>query len=457
MNHTDIEKILADGESETVEFKESFSRETVQTGGAFANTRGGTILIGVSDNGDVVGVQLGQSTLNDWVNTFSQSTNNHIIPEIESINYQNKDIVRFLIREYPLKPVAVRGRCYRRVGRSNRVLTPQEIADIQLQSRGMSWDKLQHSSSTVNDIDMEKVQAYISRANEFGRKSFLKSESPRQVLDKLEFIQNGKPTWAALLLFGKSTYQILPQAAMHCGRFKSETEVVDDRLIQGTLIEQIDETMNFIQKHISVKFVMTGKPERTQVWDIPLEALREAVINAICHRDYTILSNTDIRIFDEHLIIWNPGGLPAGLALQDLYKPHSSSLRNMGIAEVLYDIGYIERWGTGIDKMRKACTAQGLPEPVLKDEQGLLVRFEKDIYREEYLRDFGFEESQIQAIKYIKEKGKITNKEYRSLTGLSDESSRKHLNALVMFELLRRKGKGRGTYYVLKKYGDFGD
>ena len=112
-------------------------------------------------------------------------------------------------------------------------------------------------------------------------------------------------------------------------------------MIEGTIMEQVDEAMDFIRKNINVRFVMTGKPEREQIWEYPLEALREAVINAVCHRDYTAPSNTEVRIYDDRLIVWSPGGLPFGITIEDLYKSHSSVLRNKGIGEVFYDIGWI--------------------------------------------------------------------------------------------------------------------
>jgi len=189
--------------------------------------------------------------------------------------------------------------------------------------------------------------------------------------------------------------------------------------------------MDFIHKNINVRFFMTGEPAREQIWEYPLEALREALINAVCHRDYTIPSNTEVRIYDDKLIVWSPGGLPSGITLADLYKPHSSILRNRGIAKILYDIGWIEQWGSGIDKMRTACRKAGIPEPQFEEDQGFRVIFMKNIYTEEYLRNFDLNERQIRAVRYVKERGKITNREYRKMTGLSDEGARVDLNELV--------------------------
>ena len=154
--------------------------------------------------------------------------------------------------------------------------------------------------------------------------------------------------------------------------------------------------------------------------------------------------------FDDRLVVWSPGGLPLGITLEDLYKPHSSELRNKGIAEIFYDMKLIEQWGSGIDKMREGCLTVGLPEPVFEEYQGFRVIFRKDIYTEEYLRSLGLNERQIGAVRNVKEKGKITNKEYRQLTELSDEGARIDLNKLVDADVFQVKGRGRGVHYVLK-------
>jgi ATP-dependent DNA helicase RecG len=223
-------------------------------------------------------------------------------------------------------------------------------------------------------------------------------------------------------------------------------------MIEGTVIEQIEEAMDFIRKNVNVRFVMTGKPAREEVWDYPLEALREAVINAICHRDYTIPSNTEVRIYDNELIVWNPGGLPLGLTLEDLYRPHPSVLRNKGIGGIFYDMGLIEQWGSGIDKMRKACQKAGIPEPKFEEHQGFRVIFRKDIYTEEYLQKIGLNERQIKAVMYVKAKGKITNQEFQKLLNVSKRTVTNDLEDLVKRQLFEKVGtRGRGTFYKLKK------
>jgi ATP-dependent DNA helicase RecG len=329
---------------------------------------------------------------------------------------------------------------------------------MHLHSTGMSWDKYPAKDSKLSDIDIEKVKRYIKKAKETGRKKIGDDEEPIQVLEKMKLITEGQPTWAAILLFSKETNKFISQAAIHCGRFKERTIVIDDRMIVGTVFEQIDEAMDFIRKNINVEFVMTGKPQRDQIWDYPLEALREALINAVCHRDYTIFSNIEVRIYDDKLIIRSPGFLPYGITLEELYKPHSSTLRNKGLAEVLYDTELIERWGSGIEKIQQHCLDAGLPEPVFEEYQGFQVVFRKDVYDEEYLRSLNLNERQIKAVMYVKEKGQITNKEYQEVCAISNRTASRDLADLVSSGLFDQVGiTGKGTVYIKSYYKDAKD
>ena len=446
----DLGKLLEGGESETVEFKASFDKETLETSVAFANTKGGIILTGVSDKGEIKGIQIGKETLRDWANQISQSTEPRIIPEIEIGTIDGKNVAVIRIKEFPIKPVFVKGRCFRRVGNSNRVMQAREIAEMHFQSTGMSWDRLPVTNAPIGEIDLEKVKQYIESAKDARGRKISGGEKPLQVLEKLELIKDGKPTWAAILLFHNHPQRFLSQAMIHCGKFKEETMVIDDRMIEGAIIEQIEEAMDFIRKNINVRFVMTGKPAREEVWDYPLEALREAVINAVCHRDYTVSSNTEVRIYDNELIVWNPGGLPLGLTVEDLYKPHPSILRNKGIGGIFYDMGLVEQWGSGIDKMRGACIKAGIPEPKFEEHQGFRVIFRKDIYTEEYLQKIRLNERQIKAVIYVKQKGRITNREYREMFNIKNRMALMDLSDLCNKRILTRVGKtGRATEYIL--------
>jgi ATP-dependent DNA helicase RecG len=439
-------------ESDKVEFKESFDRDAAVTASAFSNTMGGTIFIGIDDRGNVVGTLIGTESFKEWTNTISQSTEPRLIPEIEELSCEGKPVVAIHIKENPLKPVSVKGRCYRRVGSGNRVMQPHEIAEMHLQSIGSSWDLTPAQKTTVEDLDLVKVADYIKKANETGRRNISPDESPQTVLEKIGLVQDSKPTWAAILLFGKDPQRVLSQATIHCGLFGSdEISVLDDRMVQGTVIEEVNDAMEFIRKNIRVAFVMTGEPERKQVWDYPVEALREAVINAVCHRNYTISSSVEIRIMEASLKVWSPGRLAYGITLPELFTSHASVLRNKGIAQIFYDMAWIERWGSGVQKIRTACAEAGLPEPVFQEDQGFSVIFRKDVFDRDYLVRAGLSDRQISAVLFARENTKITNADYQRILKVSGTTAQRDLKDLVARNIFEMSGKRKGTHYTLSR------
>jgi len=184
-----IEKLIKKGESETIEFKQSFGRETTETAVAFANTKGGIIFIGVSDDGKIIGTSVGKETLKDWSNQISQNSEPSIHPEIDLVKIENKTIVQIFIKEYPLKPISVRGRCFRRIKNSNYQMTPSEITEMHLQSTGNSWDALPARDNTSNELDSEIIEEFIIRSSDAGRRKFKIRDSHLEILTKLELIK----------------------------------------------------------------------------------------------------------------------------------------------------------------------------------------------------------------------------------------------------------------------------
>jgi predicted HTH transcriptional regulator len=291
----------------------------------------------------VIGVNVSIETLKDWSNIISQVSEPTVIPEIRDERIDEKQIIIIQIQEYPLKPVAIRGRCFRRVATSNRQMSPQEIAHMHLQSTGNSWDALVARDNALDAIDIEKVERYIKVSTANGRRKFSLTEDRLQILSKLELIKTDGPTWASVLLFGIRPQSPLTQAQVHCGRFKNSVTIIDNRLI--------------------------------------------------------------------------------------------------------------ERYGSGIQRMINACIESGLPEPTFEEKfGGFQVTFRKNIYNKESLNRFDLNERQVNALMFIKETGKITNKEYQKITGIKDRIATMELNDLVSKNLLERVGTtGRGTFYILNK------
>ena len=158
METADLKQRITQGENTTTEFKKNFDQETIETAAAFANTDGGIILIGVSDRREVRGITIGKETLRNWSNQILQATEPRVVIEIKSVAIEEKSVVLIHIAESSIKPVAVRGRCYKRVGNSNRVMSPQEIAQMHLNATGQTWDRLLAGNAGSGDIDPKKVQ-----------------------------------------------------------------------------------------------------------------------------------------------------------------------------------------------------------------------------------------------------------------------------------------------------------
>jgi ATP-dependent DNA helicase RecG len=446
-----LDDLLQPPESATLARKAEFDAECVETAAAMATGRGGMILIGISPEGEITGWNGNEQTLEKWTTEIALATEPSVAAEAEIIFFGEKRVGVLTIPEMPFKPVAVHGRCYKRVGHRNQLLTPAEIADLHTLSTGRSWDSLPTEAATLVDLDDVKIKKYVEAANARRRRNIVESESPLTVLEKLHLIKDGKITHAAVLLFGKAPQKFFPQAKIKAGRFKTDTVIVDDAEIGGTLIEQIDAAFAFIQRHLSVRLVITGQPQREEVWEYPLNALREGLINAICHRDYAAAAVTQIRIYDDNLLIWNPGNLPLNLRIDDLKRKHHSVLRNALIGTVFYDLGFIEKWGSGTNRILEECKALYLPEPEWRENQGLMLTFRKDVFTDDNLREMGLTERQLQAVLHVKKHRKITNQQYQELLGVKKRTATEDLHWLEEKGILERVGStGKGTYYKIK-------
>lgn len=321
--------ILKQGENETTEFKTSFSDEVIISLVAFANTKGGTVYIGVKDDGNVPGVEIGKETIQRWTNEIKLKTEPAIIPTIEVLQYFEKTISTIRVQEFPVKPLSFKGRFYKRINNANHQLNVSEISDIYLQSMQYSWDSYTAAGYNYTDLDEEKIRRFTNKVNEKGRFSLM--GSPKECLEKLRFADGSKITNAAVLLFAKEEIA----HNVHIGRLKTPTLIIDDRMIRKTLFETVDEIMKYIVSQIKFAFEIKGYPtQRTEIPEYPIEAIRETVLNAVIHRDYLLPYDIQIKIFDKELTIYNPGKLSGNLTFEDLLTDnYQAYARNKLIAE----------------------------------------------------------------------------------------------------------------------------
>lgn len=327
------------GESQQLEFKESFSKETVETVAAFSNAQGGVIMVGVAKKGHVTGITVTEETLKDWVNTIKQATQPQIFPEISLQLLNEKPVVVIKVQEYPIKPVACKGKYLKRVGASNHQLTVAEIVEMQLYSINSSFDSFK-INQPVTELDMNLVKKFFAQLENTGR--IIINDDSLVNLKKTGLLREGQLTFAALLLFGEH------QTGIRIGRFKTPDVIIDDTLIKSPLTVAVDEAMTFIKKNISLRYEITGELRRKEIWQFPLPVIRELLMNAIVHKDYRNPTDIMIKIFDDRIVFTNPGSLMGGLKSEDLMSGNYVAVhRNKLLAEAFYLRGDIEKFGTG--------------------------------------------------------------------------------------------------------------
>lgn len=337
------------------EFKSSFGEDAIVALSAFANAKGGTVYVGVNDRGKPVGVELAAESVQQWINEIKQKTEPGIVPDADVVEVDGKTVVALSVQEYPVKPVSVKGRYYKRQANSNHLLTSTEIADMVLQSRNTSWDSYPHYGVSYLSLSEDKIKTFIGKVNLAGR--FRLPDDPQDALEKLGLLQDGVPTNAAWLLFAKDD----PHYNVHIGRFKTPSMIIADKMISGTLFEVVDEAMQTIVGHLKFAFdikIRGANTKRTEIPEYPLEAIRELLMNAIVHRDYQSPTDVQIKIFDQRIEFFNPSGLFGNITEEmlatDTYK---ASTRNKQIAEAFYLTKDIEKYGSGFVRIRKELMA----------------------------------------------------------------------------------------------------
>lgn len=437
---TDILKLIKAGEGQDIEFKVAFSPEIGKTICAFANTNSGTLLVGVADDGTIKGVG---TSLEEKIASVAHSCKPSIYPEIRKVPHDGRLV---LVVQVPHSD-AVLHSCgniaYRRVGSTDRPIAPDEIINIAKYSQSTKFDSLAMDAG-IEEIDTGATASFVTRANKAGRLDVDPTLPVPQLLEKLRFLKDGRITHAGVLLFGREPQRHVLQSEVRCARFKGNEPVtfIDMKVITGTVIDQIDKVEQFVQNHVSLGAEIKGF-QRIEKWEYPMAAIREAVTNAICHRDYTSTANVQLSIFDERIDIWNPGGLPPDLSLESLRKPHRSIPRNEFIAHAMYLVKYIERFGTGTQRMIKDAAEHGLTEIEFKQEQGgFLVVLKK---AEAFLSVLNVR--QRRAWDYLKSKASMGRKAYTELCGCSIRTAVRDLEDMVSKHLLQKLGRGKSITY----------
>ncbi len=436
-------------ESETTENTLSLSerKEITESVAAFATASGGVVRIGLNNDGVRVGVQIGNRTLEDLANYIRDNTDPPQFPSISFDGLEGSAVITVTVEESPVKPVYAFSRPLKRVGRTNQRLSRDETKRLMEVTSGRTWDSLPCRGLTVDGIDRELVTSFLKRA---GQDTGTSTES---VMQNLNLLAGDEPCNAAALLFTPHPGRYVVEAQVMCARFLGTDSVrfLDERSFAGDAFSQLGEALAFVVRNTRQQPVITGRPEHEVVPEYPADAVREAITNAICHRDYTMTGTVQVRIYDDRLEVWNPGMLPFGLSVEELYREHPSRPRNPRLAEAMHRARLIEHWGTGTLRIVRACEERGMPRPEFVSAMGtFIVRFKKPETAVVTLETDRMTQRQRATLSYVREHGSITTGAYGRLFSLSRAQAFKDLATMTDSSILERVGEGRSTRYVLR-------
>ena len=433
-------------EHQNVEYKESWRDEYLKWVCGFANASGGRLYIGIDDEGKVKGVANFRNLLEELPNKFRDILG--VYAEINLLYEHEKSYLEITIPRYEV-PISLRGVYYLRSGSTLQELKGPSLSEFLLRKTGRSWDSLPEPSSTLNDIDASTLEKFVLEVSKDNRLPIEPNLLPEELLEKLRLTENGVIKKAAIVLFGKDPEKFYPNTALKIGRFgQSEADLKYHEVVSGNLIQVLQNTISLLNSKFFIHPIHFEGIQRIEKDEYPVAAVREMILNALVHRSYTH-TQIQIRVYDNSFSIWNDGSLPEGITVENLRQKHASKPRNPLIADICFKMGYIDSWGRGTLKILEACHEASLPEPEMKEQNGgfsfTLFKAPQPAFQQADLN-----KRQIQAIAYLKENGKITNKEYQQLFKVSRETATRDLSDLVKKNLISAAGsKGAGSFFIL--------
>jgi len=444
-----IQKILKQAEGKTLEFKKEIPKNRqkfLKTVVAFANGAGGNIYVGVNDDRTITGIKEEPFELEEKLASIIYDS----ISPIPNVFFQTtafEDKVIFIVRILPgankpyyLKKLGLEGGIFVRVGSTSRKADSQVAAELRRQARNISLDQEIDPSFDCDILDMRLLEKFIELRG-------LKTKPSLDYFVKIKAAQRYDhtchPTIGGILLFCSTLPDEYSYARFRVSRFKAgnRADLINSITINDGLLAMPEKIMDFVQLYMEKKIEISAL-RRKEDYDIPLPAIREGILNAICHRDYSITgSDNKLDIFSDRIEITSPGALPLGITLQDLGDGISEA-RNRLIVKIFREAGYVEQLGTGIMRIKEACRTNALPEPKFEETGNF---FKTIIFRASLNISPDLED----VFELIKRGFPLGSKEIAANLNIHQNTALKRLKQLEEKGLIYKQGSGpRVRYYV---------
>jgi ATP-dependent DNA helicase RecG len=467
MTPQELHALIALGEGQLIEFKPFGGGVSVtslaETIVAFANAEGGTILIGVDDNGRITGFSPTTDNIDRLLNAARDCCQPPVPVNLERVEMNGRTVVAIIVERSTSLHSHVDGRVILRVGSQDKRLLGDEIFKVASAKTQVSYENDAVSQATWEDLDDLVIAEYLRR-----REERLKE---RIQLDKLELLRalgltavhqdREVPNVAAVLLFGRHPEQFIVQSGLVVVRFAGTVPgsgptglpgYVRREDISGPLVQCIERGWQVAWQEMRKEARVTSLV-REEIPEYPPFAVREAIINAMAHRDWRVSGlRNQIRMFDDRIEVVSAGGFPGHITAENIV--HEQFSRNPKIVKVLYHWNYIEELGIGIDRMIRAMTEAGHPPPeFISNSHTVTVALRSSTRRKIFEIPEAWKEKlnerQMQAVHYIKEHGSITNQEYRELCNISRALATRELSRMLRQGILTKQKSGRATIYTL--------
>jgi len=456
MNEKKFEQMLKKGESEKVEFKKSTAQieRALRSICGFLNHKGGSVYFGISDKNELIGQSATDSTLKSLSQKIRQKIKPEISPEIKVLEIKGRKVIEARIKKGANKPYYLDGISYKRVSTESPPIAPEELESIILKKNKIQWDSQICEEASLEDINWVIVKEFFIPKYESLAKRRL-AGTGKELLEALGCIKNNKPTNAGILLFGKNPEMFFRNSYIAMARYRGtveSTERLDYKEFTGNIFQQIDNSDKYIKEHVAIlSRLHPMNVEREDISEYPFFSIRELIINAVCHRDYSEKgSKIIIKIFNERINYYNPGGLPKGVTPENILKMQKS--RNPVIANILSKVKYIEELGEGWNKIINEFKTHPL-RPEMPKVEDLKIATSVTIYKAvlnifERFKNI-LNERQIKLIKHLQMHEYINSTEYAKIFGVTNRQAREDLSKMASLRLLIKEGKARLTKYKI--------
>lgn len=444
---------MSDKEKQNIEWKETWKEDYLKWICGFANAQGGKIYIGKNDDGTVTGISNARKLLEDIPNKVRDVLG--IIVDVNLYSEENKDYLEIITLPSSY-PVNYKGEYHYRSGSTKQLLKGAALTQFLFEKTGITWDSIPLDNLSADEFwrdsfDIFRKQAILSKRMD--EKDL--NMTNEQLLDSLGLIKNGKILRAGMMLFHQNPEKWINGAYIKIGYFESNSEISYMDEIHGSLISQADKVIDLIfTKYLKADISYDGVT-RVETYPFPKAAIREAVYNAIVHKNYATQIPIQISIYEDKLYISNDCILPSGWTIETLMGKHRSKPFNPNIANGFFRAGFIETWGRGIEKICEACKNYGteLPEYAVYPED-IMIKFEAlntdtNTDNADMNTDINFKPEIL--LEYLKENPKVTQKELAIYFNVTKRTIERNMNILKKENFIERIGNNRSGYWKILK------